>query len=85
MKKIVLHFLLAVLLTLAIIWFAIAMLNSFTRHGNVYVVPDYTGMDHERVIQEYGKLFNFIITDSIYQKDGIFGAVLQQDPYPVPR
>lgn len=82
MKKLVLHILLAILLTLGIIWFAIAMLNSFTRHGKVYIVPDYTGMDHERVINEYGKLFNFIITDSIYQKDGVYGSVLQQDPYP---
>lgn len=82
MRKLILHIFLAILLTLAIIYFTIAMLNSFTRHGKVYVVPDYTGMDHRRVISEYGNLFNFIITDSIYQKDGVYGSVLQQDPYP---
>lgn len=82
MKKLALHITLAILLSLGIIWISISLLNSFTRHGKVYVVPDYTGMDHERVMKEYGKLFNFIITDSIYQKDGLYGTVLQQDPYP---
>jgi beta-lactam-binding protein with PASTA domain len=82
MKKLALHVLLAIVLTLALIWFAIAMLKGYTRHGKVFVVPDYIGLDHHKVISEYGKLFNFIVTDSIYQKDGVYGSVLQQDPYP---
>lgn len=82
MKKLAIHTILAILLTLAILWIALAMLKGFTRHGKVFIVPDYIGMDHQKIISEYSNLFNFIITDSIYHKDGIYGAVLQQDPYP---
>ncbi len=81
-KKFYLHLLLAILLMLVLIWAVLKSLDSYTRQGEVYVVPDFVGQLHSDVIKNYGNNFNFILIDSIYQKDGLNGSVVMQNPSP---
>jgi eukaryotic-like serine/threonine-protein kinase len=81
-KKFFLHFLFALFLLLLLTWGVFSMLDRYTRHGEVYIVPDFSGLNHQEVISQYEDQFRFIIADSIYEKGMIHGAVLQQDPLP---
>lgn len=80
-RKIWINVLIALLLTLVLVWLVLSMLDRYTRHGQVYVVPEFYGLDYEQVIRQYDGLFKFIIADSIYDRDAVYGTVLQQDPY----
>lgn len=80
-KKIWMHVLIALVLSLVLFWLVLSMLDRYTRHGQVYVIPDFYGLDHEEVIRQYDGLFKFIIADSIYDREAVYGTVLQQDPY----
>jgi beta-lactam-binding protein with PASTA domain len=79
-KKFILHLLAALVIFIVVIWTVLGMLNTYTRHGKVYIVPDFTGQDHEMVIQQYEDLFTFIISDSIFKPGAVRGSVLQQEP-----
>ncbi len=57
-------------------------LGSYTRHGEVFVVPEFVGKQYSDIFRENGKLFTFIITDSIYKRNVPSGTVLMQDPMP---
>jgi eukaryotic-like serine/threonine-protein kinase len=81
-KKFYLHLLLAILLMLVLLWAVLKSLDSYTRQGEVYVVPDFVGQLHTDVMRNYGNNFNFILIDSIYQKDGLNGSVVLQNPSP---
>lgn len=80
LRKIFLHFFMALVLTGIIIWLVLSMLSNYTRHGEVFVVPDFTGEDHERVIRQYSDQFTFIISDSLFKQGAVLGSVLQQEP-----
>ncbi len=82
MKKIFLHLLLALAVLGVILWIVLSMLSRYTRHGEVYIVPDFQGQDHELVIGQYSNLFQFIISDSLYKQNVPLGPVLQQEPPP---
>lgn len=79
-KKFFLHLLAAVVITVVIIWFVLSMLASYTRHGEVFIVPDFTGQDYEMVIHQYSDQFSFIVSDSLYKQGAVLGSVLQQEP-----
>ncbi len=79
-KKFILHLLAALVIVIVTVWIVLGMLNTYTRHGKVYIVPDFAGQDHEMVIQQYEDLFTFIVSDSIYQQGAVRGSVLQQEP-----
>lgn len=81
-KKFYLHLLLAILLIVVLLWAVLKSLDSYTRQGEVYVVPDFVGQLHMEVMENYGKNFNFILIDSIYQKGGLNGSVVMQNPSP---
>ncbi len=81
-KKFYLHLLLAILLMLVLLWAVLKSLDSYTRQGEVYVVPDFVGQLHMEVLEKYSTSFNFILIDSIYQKDGLNGSVVMQHPSP---
>lgn len=82
LKKIFLHIVIITTVAVIILFTVISMLHRYTRHDEVYVMPDFIGMDHQEVMEEYGDLFRFIISDSIYDKRLDYGSVLQQDPLP---
>lgn len=81
-KKFFLHLLAALVLTVAIAWIVLSMLASYTRHGEVFIVPDFSGKDYELVINQYGEQFSFIVSDSLFKQGAIQGSVLQQEPPP---
>ncbi|MCK9449268.1 MAG: PASTA domain-containing protein [Bacteroidales bacterium] len=82
MKKILLHAVLISVLAVLIVIAALSTLDRYTRHGQVFVIPDFVGADHEQIIDDYGSSFQFIIVDSVYDKSLPAGAVIQQDPFP---
>jgi len=81
-KKFFLHLLAALVLTVAIAWIVLSMLASYTRHGEVFIVPDFSGKDYELVVNQYGEQFSFIVSDSLFKQGAIQGSVLQQEPPP---
>jgi eukaryotic-like serine/threonine-protein kinase len=81
-KKFYLHLLLAILLMVVLLWAVLKSLDIYTRHGEVFVVPDFVGQHHSDILSNYGNNFNFILSDSIYKKDGLNGSVVMQNPSP---
>lgn len=81
-KKFYLHLFIILLLSIGIFWVSFRLLSIYTRHGEVYVVPDFRGMQKERVLEQFDSQFNFILSDSIYQKGAPNGSIIQQDPMP---
>jgi beta-lactam-binding protein with PASTA domain len=81
-KKFYLHLTIIILLSLLIVWVVFRSLDSYTRHGEVYIVPDFTGQSFQLVQNQYNELFNFVLLDSVYVKDLPKGSIVQQDPLP---
>lgn len=81
-KKFYLHLLVAIGMILLMAWTTLSMLDRYTRHGEVYIVPEFFGEDHQEIIERYNEQFRFIISDSIYKVGVEPGAILQQDPLP---
>jgi eukaryotic-like serine/threonine-protein kinase len=81
-KKFYLHLFIAVVLTLIIIGGVSRYLESYTRHHEVYVVPDFFGKQYTEIQHDFGQRFTFIISDSIYVDQAESGSIIQQDPYP---
>ena len=71
-----------VLLLVAVMEFTFKSLNSFTRHGEEFPVPNMVGMNYEEAVEQYQDTFTFILLDSVYVKDFPEGAVYQQNPAP---
>ena len=81
-KKFYINLLVIIVLIPLLFWLTIKMLNSCTRHGKEYEMPDFRGMTTEEVEQKYGKDYGFILIDSIYSKTERPGSIVQQDPLP---
>jgi beta-lactam-binding protein with PASTA domain len=81
-KKFYLHLAIILLLSVIIVWAAFKSLDYYTRHGEVYIVPDFSGQPSQLVLERYAELFNFVLLDSVYVKDLPKGAIIQQDPLP---
>ncbi len=81
-KKFYLNLLLIVLLSGVLLWLTFRLLDRYTRHGNVYIMPDFVGQDFQQVKHDNSKDFNFILIDSVYPKGQQPGSIYQQDPLP---
>ena len=81
-KKFYLNLLLIVILCGVLLWLTFRMLDRYTRHGNVYIMPDFVGQDFQQVKHDNSKDFNFILIDSVYPKGQQPGSIYQQDPLP---
>jgi eukaryotic-like serine/threonine-protein kinase len=80
-KKFYIHLLIAFVLMILMLWLALTSLDSFTRHGDVYVVPDFTGMTMEQLVEkQYDDFFTLEIIDSVYNKNMGKGEVITQSP-----
>jgi len=79
-KKFFIHLALIIVVFFIIVWMALRGLDSYTRHGQVYVVPDFVGSQINDIVLKNKNLFTFIITDSIYKRNVPIGTVLMQDP-----
>ena len=81
-KKFYINILLIVVISFVLLWLAIKMLNTYTRHGKEFEMPDFTSLTTSEVERMYGNDFHFILIDSIYSKTQEPGSIVQQDPLP---
>jgi len=82
-KKFYIHLLIAVILGVLLLWATIISLDSFSRHGEVYTVPDFSGQTIPQILdQNYAEFFNLTVIDSVYDKNAAKGSVVLQHPLP---
>lgn len=82
-KKFYYQFLIAVLLSLLLLWIVLKSMDIFTQHGDVYIVPDFNGQTVSQLSDEgYDDYFIFKIIDSVYFKSREKGTVVLQNPVP---
>jgi len=77
------HTLIAVVITIVIIWTTMQLLNLYTRHGTSIVVPNFKGISLEKIkdfASDNG--LEYAIIDSIYDYSLPKGTVAMQDPLP---
>lgn len=80
-KKFYIHFGLSILLTLVILLLVFRFLKGYTRHGDILILPDFSGMSVESVkMSEYGDLYTLEVIDSIYDMDLMPGSIVKQNP-----
>ena len=80
-KQFFLHFGIALVTVLIMLWILVKSLNSYTQHGDSVEVPDFKG----KTIAELngfieGKDVRYLIIDSIYAPKEKPGVVIRQDP-----
>jgi beta-lactam-binding protein with PASTA domain len=82
-KKFYVHFGISIILTIVLLLVTIILLNAYTRHGDAYIVPDLEGQEYDRLyeIQE-AKVFQFKVTDSVFDNSLPPGSVIKQNPSP---
>ncbi len=82
-KKFYLHVLISIVLTAFIFWGVFKLLAVFTHHGEVYLVPDFSGQTLPELDQKgYNQYFDFIVIDSVYDAGHLPGSVVMQNPLP---
>ena len=81
-KKFYLNLLIILLLCIFLLWLTFRLLDKYTRHDQVYTMPDFIGQDYHEVEHQYAHDFHFFVTDSVYPKGQQPGSIYQQDPLP---
>jgi len=80
-KKFYIHLGISIVLSVVLLLIVIALLKTYTRHGEAYVVPDMEGMMYDRLYEnEATRVFNFLVTDSVYDNSLLPGSVIKQNP-----
>jgi len=82
-KKFFINLSIALILTIVIIWGTLKILDSYTLHGENYILPDYS----EFIFQEIQSLstegeFEYVVIDSIFDPNKEKGSIVLQDPPP---
>lgn len=77
------HTILAILLTVVLIWLILKGINLFTRHGSYIIVADFKGI-HLSKLDEFASDndLEYQIIDSLYDNSLPNGTVAMQDPDP---
>ena len=81
-KKFYINLLIILFLCGVLLWITFRILDKYTRHDQVYTMPDFVGQDYSQVKHDYSKDFHFILIDSVYPKGQQPGSIYQQDPLP---
>jgi beta-lactam-binding protein with PASTA domain len=82
-KKFLKHFLIAIGITLVLIWLTLQSLAWYTKHNDYIIVPDYRGMNFADVNSDpENSNYQFNVIDSIFDADKPKGSILSQDPFP---
>ena len=81
-KKFYINLLIILILCGVLLWITFRLLDKYTRHDQVYTMPDFVGQDYSQVKHDYSKDFHFILIDSVYPKGQQPGSIYQQDPLP---
>ncbi len=77
------HTMIAVVVTIVIMWLILRMLNIYTRHGQAIVVPNFIGVSLAK-IDDFASDNDLeaAIVDSVYEMSLPKGTVAMQDPLP---
>lgn len=82
-KKFYYQILIAILLTIVLIWAVLQSLAWYTRHGDVYLVPDFSGKTvQELKQQQFDQYFTLNVIDSIFDQNHAPGSIVMQNPLP---
>lgn len=74
---------LAIVIFLAIAWMALTLIDKYTLHGEIEVVPNLQGMYLEEAELQLSKLGLYPqVIDSFYVKNTKLGTILEQTPVP---
>jgi len=85
-RKFYLHLSLAILFIILMFWGIFLFLNSYTQHGEEFVMPDFYGLSLDDLKEEgLDKTFTFVVLDSVYDPRKEKGIIIQQDPQPYSR
>lgn len=77
------HTLIAVVLTIVLIWVSLRLLNIYTRHGSYITVPNLKGLSIASLDDFASENdIEYIINDSLYDYSLTKGTVAMQDPLP---
>ncbi len=77
------HFLIAVGITVILIWITLQGLAWYTKHNDYIVVPDFRGKYLQAVAADPEfRNYQFSVIDSVFDADKPSGSVLTQDPFP---
>jgi beta-lactam-binding protein with PASTA domain len=80
-KRFYIHFGLSILLTVILFFIVLQFLKVYSNHGDTYVLPDFYGKTISEIENEgYGKLYEFIVIDSIFDTRNPKGSVVIQNP-----
>lgn len=80
-KKFYLQLLIAMVLTLVIFWGVFKFLAVFTHHGEVYLVPNFTGQTVPDLDQKgFNQYFDLMVIDSVYDVRHAPGSIVMQNP-----
>jgi len=80
-KRFYIHIFILIFLGLGIIWGTIYSLKDFTRHGEEIVVPDFSGLLYNELVEDPSyKHFRFEIIDSVCELGREKGSVVSQNP-----
>ncbi len=80
-RKFYLHLLIAIVISLLLLWLVIKSMDIFTQHGEVYIVPDFSGYTLDQLIDKgYSDYFVFEVIDSVFYRAQEKGTVVLQHP-----
>ncbi len=80
-KKFYLHLLIAIVVTVIIFWATLEALSVYTRHGEVYLVPDFSGKTVKELQEKgYNEYFDLLVIDSVYDRHNNKGDIVLQNP-----
>lgn len=77
---IVKHLLWMLGISVAIVIVVMLFVKIYSRHGQEYVMENYTGENYSSVVNSNRLGLRFVVTDSIYNDEYEAGTVLSQDP-----
>lgn len=73
----------SVILTIVLVLVSFRVIKSYTHYGEALVLPDFKGLTLEQLEEErYTRVFDFIVTDSVFSNDRKPGSVMMQNPSP---
>ena len=82
-KKFLKHLLIAIGITIVLVWITLQSLSWYTKHNDYLIVPDFRGLYIQEVLgNPDNKNYQFSVVDSIFDAKKPNGSILSQDPYP---
>lgn len=82
-KRMGFHLILAVVITVALIFLLEFGTRLYTRHGNEIEMPSFIGQDADVLLKDsLSKDFIMVVSDYVYDKEHEAGTILTQNPLP---